>query len=813
MYFLSESTSKRGKATKVLRVTVGIDAEWELKDGRNFLLSWQWYGIAAGATWSGVHFPDGERSTLAQIVHAIIKAGLHSGALKTFPGAVVVIAHFALAEVSMLEDFEARKHQIDSIRRTFVSLQKPISVRIWDENRNLHVVQVTLRDSILLTPQGAGLKLLGHLHGVPKVELPPGEIEHMGDLLARDRELFTRYALTDAEIAARHGVYMAKMNERLCGELVVPISLGGLAAKFCLASWKRQEIDPLEVLGHEIVEVKIFEKATGRFHVKKNKVLKACLHHFETLAVESYHGGRNEAYTFGASAEATWLDWDLCAAYSTALATLGQPRWEEIAPTTNIDDFGSDVLGFAQLRFRFPGGIRYPCLPVRLDSNLLFPLSGETHATAPEIWLAKQLGAEIELLHGVVIPVDATRRPFEATIGEATALREASKKAGDVLGDKLYKELINSMYGKTGQGLRNKRVYDTRAGEHKVLPPSPLTSPFIAAYVTGLVRAVIAEIMNRLPAARTVISCTTDGFITDAWVEEIEAASRGPMSGVFREQRRRLTGDGTILEVKRRAAQVLCYRTRGQATLIGEPGSPPILAKAGLKPPRSIVEADVNDWLVGRFVGRTVDSTLTVEALRTLLMIFKDGGDLVSVSRTQRLLMDFDLKRCPTTPTERAIRGTPHLAFDSKPWKNVAEYEKVREQWARFRDASGRCLKSVDDLSAFNDFLAGAALNTVGLKRSTSGGTLKAAIRQVQRAFTASHCGLDSTTLSFRQFAEFMTAGGYKTTVDDIKNATRARFVPNSVPETAVVMKLMEHVKARFPNFDREQVLALTAAG
>lgn len=58
-----------------------------------------------------------------------------------------------------------------------------------------------------------------------------------------------------------------------------------------------------------------------------------------------------------------------------------------------------------KIKFRFPGSVQYPNLPVRLDfSSVIFPLEGETFCTGVEFYLAMQLKCQIEILGGVFIP-------------------------------------------------------------------------------------------------------------------------------------------------------------------------------------------------------------------------------------------------------------------------------------------------------------------------------------------------------------------------------------------------------------------------
>ncbi len=54
-----------------------------------------------------------------------------------------------------------------------------------------------------------------------------------------------------------------------------------------------------------------------------------------------------------------------------------------------------------------------------------------------------------------------------------------------------------------------------------------ISNPFYASYITSFVRAVVGEIMNRIPADKMVFSVTTDGFLTNANEREMEDAESG----------------------------------------------------------------------------------------------------------------------------------------------------------------------------------------------------------------------------------------------------------------------------------------------
>ncbi|MCU6875972.1 hypothetical protein N4696_24810, partial [Escherichia coli] len=96
------------------------------------------------------------------------------------------------------------------------------------------------------------------------------------------------------------------------------------------------------------------------------------------------------------------------------------------------------------------------------------------------------------------------------------------------LEEKFWKEIGNSLYGKLAQGLRAKTAFDTARGVNRSLPPSSVTQPFFAAHVTGFIRAVVGELMNALPSDSTVVSVTTDGFLTNCPLDKINMS--GPLS-------------------------------------------------------------------------------------------------------------------------------------------------------------------------------------------------------------------------------------------------------------------------------------------
>ncbi len=60
--------------------------------------------------------------------------------------------------------------------------------------------------------------------------------------------------------------------------------------------------------------------------------------------------------------------------------------------------------------------------------------------------------------------------------------------------NEFWKELTNSCYGKTAQGLREKRVFSLRKRRGERIGESAISNPFYASYITSFVRAVVAKL-------------------------------------------------------------------------------------------------------------------------------------------------------------------------------------------------------------------------------------------------------------------------------------------------------------------------------
>ena len=203
-----------------MSIIIGFDTEY-VRQGREFsmpepdgkqnrVLSYQFYVLDGGTGREGglvIPVPNGQkltgRSTLASLLGRTFEFALRQGVIDHVPDNIILAAHFSRADLPSLRDFDKLKSSVDAVRRTYVSAKQPF-VRNVTINGRTHRLSIRLLDTMLLAPNGhQSLAALGEMLGVEKIALPEGMIERMDVLQSGNRELFDRYALRDAEIAAK----------------------------------------------------------------------------------------------------------------------------------------------------------------------------------------------------------------------------------------------------------------------------------------------------------------------------------------------------------------------------------------------------------------------------------------------------------------------------------------------------------------------------------------------------------------------------------------------------------------------------------
>jgi len=112
----------------------------------------------------------------------------------------------------------------------------------------------------------------------------------------------------------------------------------------------------------------------------------------------------------------------------------------------------------------------------------------------------------------------------------------------------LYKFLANAGIGQMARGLNRKPKYDSKTNSTKILPSGDLVSPLYAGWITSFIRTTLSELMNLHHESR-IISCTTDGFISDRKNLDVLYPT-SVFSLLYYNMRLKLTGKGELLERK-----------------------------------------------------------------------------------------------------------------------------------------------------------------------------------------------------------------------------------------------------------------------
>lgn len=494
----------------------GQDLLCEDPERHNFLISIQLaILVRRGSRWvyhEAFLMPDGKRLTLARIVGMVLDTVQYP---RSGTPRMLLVAHYLVAEWSVLADRDDHKDSLSAIGRTVVTM-KPIEVKAMRAHRNQTDVELTLRDTILLTPGRAGLAKASEMTAIHKITLSELYKGRSLDLLYHWTGIFFSYAMFDVRACLAFLTTIGNRVKGISGVGKLPLTLGGMS----LAGFKNW----LKTDGYG------YGQYHGNPHAKKDKEaqLKTLPRLIsEAVAISCFHGGRNYANCHDRMVlpiHQGIVDFDLAGAYSAAMGTLAAVDLsippERIRELQELIDFHDQhrhelyqPIAMGEVEFEFPAHAE-PCLPVSTDAGLLYPLTGISQCGMPEVMLALSRGAIIKLrafykwtnltdAQGRVVPAFATYL--------SQLVQERDKHPKGSAENQLLKECINSLYGKLAQGSKHRTVRDLQGQRHE-LPESAVTNVVYAAAITSLVRTVLCaleECMSSVGAR--ILAATTDG--------------------------------------------------------------------------------------------------------------------------------------------------------------------------------------------------------------------------------------------------------------------------------------------------------------
>lgn len=854
---------------------VGFDAEWVYDEAKqqNRILSIQLYVPEQPALSSDpakaaqikrlsrvirATGPDrADRPSLQQALRYLVDTALEQGLIAEEPRLIYVVGFALRFDLGALSDFGELKRQIDSVSGKVATVKTQAQMeysRTLVTGDGMESVMIGLHfiDAAAHVPVGKALRDVGQLIDLPKLEIPsPYSIERMDEYLRLDPEGFNAYAMRDAEIAVRYAMRLADFARKTFKINTLPATASGLALRWYLSTLKAAGIDRLDAFGLHRTVREAFHAPTRRRRTYKDEEPTPMRRIHDALTTECYAGGRNEAYWIGPTPPGHWTDFDLAGAYSTGLMDLPFIDFEHPRASTDVADYLGHVAGYALLDFEHAADTRFPVFAVsRGGRGLIFPLKGSCYATAPEIRAAHDLGCKITIRWGIIYPwrtaVGADggeplgvqgARLFGDFIKEGRQLRgrlkdelkalnaariAAGKPEVESLEEQAAKLYLNSVYGKVCQALRSKTVFDTRKVSSTRLNPSPITNPAIGAHVTGFIRAILAEILNRIPADRIVVSCTTDGFLTNATEAEIDACLTGPLCSRFQALCAEIDPASRMLEVKHEAGQIVSMKTRGQLTGQVLDDKKIVLAKAGVQPtvsasPSLSGEAYKrlqNGQMLDLYLGRQQAQKVPLAQFPSIRDQWENGTDLHKYTRRIALSLEPDLKREPIDPQMLMVvdRQREHLAMNTRPWQTVEDFDAARakiDQWRR-----KQCLKTLTD---WEDLQRALQVNANRRRRRAAGATTMnlrvgrdesdLLRRAFLRAYTHEALGL-RRSMTYKQLAQWLTSLGHATTEKEVTSARSQKLALHVVPETEASMRLWQALQDQFDQANLKPLLA-----
>lgn len=830
---------------------VAIDAEWQTDPATKTLIvvSVQIHVIGECGEFAHIHRPGGrtkaDRPSFDRLIADVLLMAMEEGVILEWPEYVIVAAFFLRADLCAFSDLARFKQKLDAVGGSVGTRGPgiPFDVRfeeqdierltrarriVADDGARSRLLQVRFLDLVRHTPIGTRLDDIGLMLGHEKIKLPPGAIERMLDFSIEDPELFEAYAAQDALIAAYFLCRLRESIARLLGKDSLPLTASGVAVSLFKRTLRQHRLDFNTVFGRCVVRRTVWDERNDaqRTVTDTEPLIMRALH--ADLVTRTAHGGRGECGHVGPTLIGALHDIDISSAYTTVLAMFGLIAWEYPEICLDIERYCGHVVGFALVEFRHSEHIRYPVFPVEGEGqNLFFPRGGRSFCTAAEIEAARHIDPDMEIrvVHGVIYPwKDANVHPFEPFV---TTIRDERGKYPKKTFDNEYIKLVgNSLFGRTGMGLKPKTTFD--AGEMKSvkLEPDEMTNEVIFSFTMGYTRALIAELMNSVPRHHTIVSVTTDGFLTSASLAEIDQS--GPIATRFKEAAARVAPGEPILEVKHRTRQIISARVRAQFTGVIDPDPELadekriVLAKGNVTPDitlpdgpvtKPMIKALQNAYLIDLYLGRTPESKTMMRPFISLRQQWIDDLDVFRVERPVRLNLEFDWKRKAVSPRmvtvgEGAAAKGEHIALDTVPWETVEEAEATREIFKGWRKK--RCMKTMEDWRDWEGFLE---FNTRRRSRKDEGGaginrTQEGDVGVMRRMFLRAYAQEKwrlVRTMSYPALAAKLTEGGYPTTEIELKNAKRAKLAEGVVPPTEDVLKLIVFLQEMFPNLDVEK--------
>lgn len=628
-----------------------------------------------------------------------------------------LVAHFSRAELSAITD---GRQLLQSEGARCIQSSGTISGTFHVDGLTVH-----LFDTFQYMPKS--LEDLADLIGEKKIDI--GEFrsdQKIRQLYDENFPLFKKYALNDARITAKLFDRLRNFFLKELGLKRMPSTIGAVGAKLLA---KRLKANPkrAEGLGYRC-QGPLATEVGNPYH---GKVLLPLSGDLERRFRGVLYGARNELYVRGMYPDVPVFDYDLISAYVTAQTTIGEfdfsssMRFNDPADCYdylrhNPFSFGTCEAG----KWEHQDCVKYPAIVQKTDKCTIFISEAVRYTITSHEFLA-------------AYPTMKTIQDFEATIyprvketsivsefhTEIYGKRQVAKQGVDGFDKQLLKDVGNTTFGKTCQGYAARRSIDFENSGNgvivrKPIPTSVISNPFLAAYITSMIRAVAFETLNELDRRGTpVLYWTTDGgAIQEPLPEDIRRGEFGVLTRAIGDHVEKMVGKRELFELKNHGIGWLGIKTRGYTMLEKIDKCSILSAFTGIHDPdrkrnipRRIAFLRREFEELTRFKDTRYRHSGPI-SLRAWLL----GEEYRTIETTRAYNWDFDLKRDVDVTSIRMDQGK--LQFDTIPHRCDKDFDFVRGCYRDFhrghRDAvtnSQTRLKNkiitADDFREFLDYV------------------------------------------------------------------------------------------------------------
>ncbi len=660
---------------------------------------------------------------------------------------VTLVAHSGIAAITCLDQQKKFRHTIvnhlTDVSGGVVSL-RDFFIPATDCNHGSHQYQypitLNIRDTMCYAPEKSkALKILAQAINIPKIELKQWEKKDMKAYLLLETENYMEYVSNDVLIILLYTSALFGENK------LPPVTLTSVTANVVKENIMNylscNNTKDFDLTYRGLVKVRrrnednedkqLKGRTFGSSFLPCTDAAKVVIN----MGIDSYHGGYNSASKIGYYSCIT-IDKDLKNAYPVGMCLVPDINWNDPINKTldnhllTLDDFKEDgkinpllpLLAF--VKFKFPKNCKFPCIPMQVEDSLLFFLTSEgedgVYACGPELYLACKLGAEIKVKRGYILNTlkieGKVSYSLRAAVHQLVFDRlKAKKELGKgSLEEMILKIMVNAIYGKESQNVKEKRAWNNYLMRMQDLNASAITNPISAAITTSIIRAVLIAAQNQITdQGYQCYSVTTDGFIVDC-PDEILAALDLYGFKPYLESIRLFLSEGKdkeIWDTKHVQDDLLNLNTRLNTSLHDgicnpyrdEEGNnwPGVNAHGGIHTPYESDSYLDREWFIKVLVTRNGK----IESVNTTRTNSKDiclGQEYAEYKQVKNISADYDMKRKPIEESLKAIE----IKIEEKKYE-IANYDTepfgTKEEYLKYRKARSEkeCIKTVEQIRHF----------------------------------------------------------------------------------------------------------------